>query len=81
MSTLTSKTFVGPVGAPMKQPYGSFAGKPASGPTLIRYSAMGPAGTPMRPPYGSFAGKTTIAASGLPHNLQFHATMGRLKSF
>jgi hypothetical protein len=59
------RSIMGPAGAPMKQPYGSFAGKPASGPPSRSgiFSVMGPGGSPMRRPYASFAGKP---ASGAP---------------
>lgn len=52
------KTVMGPAGAPMRPPYGSFAGKPPFTPSRGgHFTVMGPAGAPMRPPYGSFAGK------------------------
>ena len=54
-------TVLGPAGAPMRAPWGSFAGKPASGADSRAYTkqftALGPAGAPMRAPWGSFAGK------------------------
>lgn len=51
---MAAVSILGPSGYP-KEPYGSFAGKPASaGKGLV--SVLGPQGVP-RPPYASFAGK------------------------
>ena len=57
------RSIMGPAGAPMKRPYGSFAGKPSSMGRVGIFSVMGPGGSPMRQPYASFAGKP---ASGAP---------------
>jgi hypothetical protein len=47
---------MGAGGAPMRAPFGSFAGKTPA-PVSRHFTVMGPMGAPMRPPYGSFAGK------------------------
>jgi hypothetical protein len=51
---------MGPAGAPMKQPYGSFAGKPLQGSRSFTqlFSVMGPAGSSMKQPYGSFMNRS-----------------------
>jgi hypothetical protein len=51
---------MGPGAAPMKQPYGSFAGKPPQGSRSFTqlFSVMGPAGSPMKQPYGSFLSRS-----------------------
>ena len=69
----TVYSIMGPGGGPMKQPYGSFSGKP---PQVAVYSVMGPAGAPMKQPYGSFAGKTP--GVGSTQNKVFLAEVGRL---
>jgi hypothetical protein len=55
-------TVLGPAGAPMRTPWGSFAGKPLSQGDhksfVQQFTVLGPAGAPMRVPWGSFAGKT-----------------------
>jgi len=57
-------TVLGPAGAPMRPPYGSFAGKPQPSVVTI-YTVMGPAGSPMRPPYANalFGTKTASNAN------------------
>ena len=79
---------MGPAGAPMKRPYGSFVGKPFTPFTAVRvfsiiFSVMGPAGAPMKAPYGSFTGKPNSGpgTGTIPHNLHFQVTVGKLKSF
>lgn len=53
-------TVLGPAGAPMRPPWGSFAGKPYTPPSKTGlFTVLGPAGAPMQPPYASFAGKPT----------------------
>lgn len=79
---MAAVTVLGPGGAPMRPPYGSFAGKPASGGRSGNFTVMGPAGAPMRPPWASFAGKpASSGAAVIPHNLHFFSQMGALKSF
>ena len=48
---------MGPAGAPMRPPYGLFAGKSSGRQYTQTFTVMGPAGAPMRPPYGPFGGK------------------------
>jgi hypothetical protein len=59
---VTQFTVLGPAGAPMRAPWGSFAGKPFAGGDSKAYTqqftVLGPAGAPMRAPWGSFAGRT-----------------------
>ena len=71
----TVYSIMGPGGGPMKQPYGSFSGKPAS--RIPAISVMGPAGAPMKQPYGSFGGKTPGGVS-TAQNKVFLAEVGRL---
>lgn len=70
---MTQYTVLGPRGP--RPPYGSFAGKPASGVDsksyTQRFTVLGPRG-PM-PPYGSFAGK--VAGAGVP-TLRLRTIMG-----
>ena len=62
-------TVLGPAGAPMRPPWGSFAGKlPAGGdsrPYTQQFTVMGPAGAPMRPPWGSFSGRAPVVQATL----------------
>lgn len=79
---MTQYTVLGPGGAPMRPPWGSFAGKPFTGGDSKSYTqqftVLGPAGATMRPPWGSFAGRAPVANADAPHNLRFFCDVGSL---
>lgn len=64
-----TKTVLGPGGYP-RPPYGSFAGKPASGGRSGHFTVLGPGGY-SRPPYGSFAGKPGGGGGSKVYTQQF----------
>lgn len=74
----TVYSVMGPAGAPMKKSYGNFSRVATR---MGPFSVMGPQGAPMKQLYGSFAGKTPAVVSAIPHNLPFHVTVGKLRSF
>lgn len=64
---MTAKTVLGPAGAPMRAPWGSFAGKPPAGggrSYTQQFTALGPAGAPMHTPYNTALFATKVPTKG-----------------